>query len=209
VDLKKLDINRQIMFAASICERMLPFYVSIDFHENFNHKTLPKLRSILDCIWDLSTLDIFDLNTLNDLLHQCQKITSEIEDEELCGTPENIAPYAISFTLELCITKDIQCLEQVLSYSFAIIDQTLHFLIDQKSYVDDYGQWHSMDENEEKDILANHYLLKREMQKKIEDYQTLVNTPIINAIFARQFRLSADPDGIGIIDNETIKMLHQ
>jgi uncharacterized protein YjaG (DUF416 family) len=209
MELEKLNINRQIMLAASMCERMLPFYVSIDFHEDFNHKTLPKLRSILDYIWNLSALDVFDIDTLNDLFHQCRTITSEIEDKELCGTPENTAPYAISETLELCITKDIQYLEQVCNYSFGIIDQTLHFLIDRKSYVDDSGQWHSMDEDEEKDILENHYLLKREIQKRIEDYQALVNTPVINATFARQFRLNADPDRIGIVDTETIKMLHQ
>jgi uncharacterized protein YjaG (DUF416 family) len=209
MDLKKLDINRQVMFAASMCERMLPFYVCIDFYENFNHKTLAKLRSVLDYIWELSTTDIFEIDTLNDLLHQCQKITSEIEDKELCGTPENTAPYAISETLELCITKDIQYLEQVCNYSFGIIDQTLHFLIERESYIDDYGQLHTMNEDEEKDILENHYLLKREMQKRMDDYQTLVNTPVINATFARQFRLSADPDGIGIVDAETIKKLHQ
>jgi uncharacterized protein YjaG (DUF416 family) len=207
--LEKLNINRQIMFAASMCERMLPFYVSIDFDEDFNHKTLPKLRSFLDYIWGLSVTNVFDIDTLNDLLQQCQTITSEIEDKELCGTPENTAPYAISETLELCITKDIQYLEQVCNYSFGIIDQTLHFLIDREAYFDDYGQLHDMNEDEEKDILENHYLLKREMHKRMEDYQTLVNTSVINADFAKQFRLDADPDGIGSIDAETIEKLHQ
>jgi uncharacterized protein YjaG (DUF416 family) len=209
MDLEKLDINRQIMFAASMCERMLPFYVSTDFHEDFNHKTLPKLRSVLDYIWEFSTTDIFEIDTFNDLLQQCQEIISEIEDKELCGTPENTAPYAIFTTLELCITKKNQYLKQVCNYSFAIIDQTLHFLIDREAYIDDYGQLHSMDEDEEKNILENHYLLEREMQKRMEDYQTLVNTPVINATFARQFRINADPDGIGIVDAELIKILNQ
>jgi uncharacterized protein YjaG (DUF416 family) len=209
MDLEKLDINRQIMFAASMCERMLPFYISIDFHEDFNHKTLPKLRSILDYIWELSTTDIFEINTLNDSLQQCQEIISEIEDRELCGTPENTAPYAIFYTLKLCITKETQCLKQVKNYSFAIIDQTLHFLIDREAYIDDYGELHSMDEDEEEDILENHYLLKREMQKEMDDYQALVDTPIINAVFVQQFRLNADLDGLGIVDAKITNVLNQ
>jgi uncharacterized protein YjaG (DUF416 family) len=48
--LSQLSLEHQILFAASICERILPIYTTIDFPENFNHKTLPILREVLDYI---------------------------------------------------------------------------------------------------------------------------------------------------------------
>jgi uncharacterized protein len=200
-ELEKLSIRHQIMFAASICERMLPFYISINFCDNFNHKTLPIIREVLDYIWNCVTINTFDREKLQKLLDTCHKITSEIEEGGLCPTPEHTAPYSLSSALELCLTENKKYLDRVLNDSFAVIDHTVNYLIDEQAYFDDYGILHGdKSAGERAEILENHYLLEREKQKEMTDYKVLLNTPAITPEFIQQFRRSADPNGCGIVD---------
>ena len=200
IDLEKLSLRHQVIFAASMCERMLPFYVSIDFHDDFNHKTFPIIREILDYIWNSTAMGIFDREKLQNFLNTCHEITSEIE-KGLCSTPEYTVPYSLSSTLRLCLTENKKYLNQVLNDSFTIIDHTVNYLIDEQSYFDEYGTLHGQkNASERAEILENHYLLKRETQKEIDDYKILFNSPVMTPKFIQEFRHSADPDGRGMIN---------
>jgi uncharacterized protein YjaG (DUF416 family) len=51
IEFEKISFSRQILFSTSICERLLPFYISVDFDDSFNHQTFSLLRDILDYSW--------------------------------------------------------------------------------------------------------------------------------------------------------------
>jgi hypothetical protein len=81
-----------------------------------------------------------------------------------------------------------------------LIDHIVNDLIDKDSYYDEDGVLHgekSIEEREE--ILRNHIFLKREIQKEMDDYQILIETPILTTEFVRQFRYSANPNEHGIV----------
>jgi Protein of unknown function (DUF416) len=201
-ELEKLGLEHQILFAASICERTLPVYVSIDFEENFNHKTLPVLRETLDYIWNFPASGIFDSERLQSFLTTCQKITSEIEDDELCNSPENTAPYVVSYTLELCLTGNIRQLKNVAIGGHGILSQILDFLMQEEEDIVGGCPWSGKSNKEQFEIIKNNYYTKREMQKETNDLGILTNIATINTEFIQKFRHEASPNGCGIIEFE-------
>ncbi len=194
--LSELSLDCQILFAASICERTLPIYVSIDFPEDYNHRTLPILREILDYIWDFPMTEIFDREKLHNFLSICQKITSEIEVRGLCCSVEHTAPYLISFILELCLTRDIECLKKVVKAGYAMLWQLLLYMMEEEDI------WDEKSLEEQCIEINNDYYSKREIQKEKDDWQILIATPIITSGFIQHFRHTAAPDGCGMVDFE-------
>jgi Protein of unknown function (DUF416) len=203
--LGKLSLEHQIMFAASISERTLPVYTSIDFPGNFNYKTLPILREALDYIWNFSAAGNSEPEKLQNFLTICQKITSDIEGNELCCSAESTAPYSIVHTLEFCLTGEIKYLEEVFSGGQAMLWQLLELLMDNEAYILGEDAWSDKNLEEQSSDLDNHYYSKREIQKEKEDWQILAITPLITAEFIRQFRLAANPNGYGSIDWKSIR----
>jgi uncharacterized protein len=213
IELEKLGLCHQIAFAASLCERMLPLYVGTDSSERidgFNHQTLPMLRKILDYIWDFPAVGIFEEEKLHSFLEECKEISSKIEDEDLIPQPEEYiasAPYSIADALELCLTGEIKHLEQVRQNNWFAIEFALSIIIDERTYVDDYGVMQEQKTLEEEyEIIENHYLYQREYRKEMGDYQTLIDTPSITPEFIQEFRLSADPDGLGVLDKSKLHL---
>jgi uncharacterized protein len=196
----ELSRDRQILFAASICERLLPLYTSIDFEDNFNHRTLPILREILDFIWNKSILDVVDRVQLQGLLDTCEQITSEIEENELCSTEEHTAPYAIFDTLELCLTGKIEALTEVVKSAHSYLWYALNYRMEREEELAGDDRWERKSFQEQCEVIKNHYFTEREMKKEMDDWQVLVNTPILTTQFIQQFRHAANPDGYGIID---------
>jgi uncharacterized protein YjaG (DUF416 family) len=105
IKLEELSIYHQIMLASSVCERILPSYISVNFQENFNHETFPVLREILNYIWELPISENFDEKKLRGFLNTCHEIKSEIQ-RGLCDTAHYTAPYSLYNTLELCLSKN-------------------------------------------------------------------------------------------------------
>jgi uncharacterized protein YjaG (DUF416 family) len=200
--LNNLSLQHQIMFAASICERTLPIYTSIDFLRNFNHKTLPILREALDYIWDFPALGNFDRQKILCLLTNCQNITSEIETYGLCSSVENTAPYSLSCTLELCLTGEVKYLKEVFSSGHGMIWQILDYLMDQEVEVEKKNTWVQKSRQEQYSDIDNDYYMKLEIQKEKDDWQNLSNTPLITSEFVQQFRQAANPSGHGMIEFE-------
>jgi hypothetical protein len=200
--LGNLSPEHQIMFAASISERTLPIYTSINFPGNFNHKTLPILRGALDYIWNFSAAGNSDPEKLQNFLTICQKITSEIEENELCCSVESTAPYSIVHTLELCWTGEVKYLEEVFSGGQAMLWQLLELLMDNEAYLTGKDAWSHKSCEEQYNDINNHS--KQEIQKEKDDWQILSNTSIITTEFIQQFRLVANPNGYGSIDWKSI-----
>jgi Protein of unknown function (DUF416) len=203
--LGKLSLEHQVMFAASISERTLPVYTSIDFPGNFNHKTLPILRESLDYIWNFSAAGNSDPEKLQKFLTICQKITSEIEENELCCSVESTAPYSIVHTLELCLTGEVKYLEEVFSGGQAMLWQLLELLMDNEAYLTGKDAWSHKSCGEQYNDINNHNYSKQEIQKEKDDWQILSNTSTITTEFIQQFRLAANPNGYGSIDWKSIR----
>jgi hypothetical protein len=199
--LGELSLDRQILFAASICERTLPIYVSIEFPEDFNHKTLPILREIMNYIWDFPAAGIFNRESLQNLLVTCRQITSKIEANDLCCTVHSNAPYLISHTLELCLTGEVKYLKEVFSSGHDMLWELVRCCWVQEGEMcgEDMGNKSS---EEEDGAIDNDEDTQREMQKERADWQVLANTPEISAEFIQQFRHAANPNGYGTIEFE-------
>jgi uncharacterized protein YjaG (DUF416 family) len=200
--LSGLSLERQILFAASICERTLPIYVSIDFPENFNHKTLPILRKILDNIWNYCTEVDLNREKLQSLLADCKKITSEIEINGLCCSAEHTAPYSISHTLALCLTGDIKYLEQVFRGGHAMLWQILEYLNEEEICTSVEDTWRNKSCEERYSDIDNDYYSKREIQKEKDDWENLTNATEITPEFIKKFRKAANNEGYGMIEFE-------
>ena len=91
-ELMNISLNHQILFAASICERILIIYASTNVGEGFNHANLPTLTGILDYIWSFLSVGILDLEKLQESLDTCREITFEIEENQLGVFAEYTAP---------------------------------------------------------------------------------------------------------------------
>jgi uncharacterized protein len=202
--LSQLSLEHQILFAASICERILPIYTTIDFPENFNHKTLPILREVLDYIWNFPAMGIFERERLQEFLSICSKITSEIETNELCCSVENTAPYSILHTLEFCLAEEIKYLEEVFSGGHGMLWQLLDYLMEQEAEItgEDDDIWSRRSREEQYRCIDNDYYMKRELQKEKDDWQILATHPLLTAEFIQQFRHASNPDGYGMIEFE-------
>jgi uncharacterized protein len=201
--LSQLSLEHQILFAASICERILPIYTSIDFPENFNHKTLPILREVLNYIWDFPGMGVFERERLQDFISVCRKNNSEIETRELCCSVESIAPYSILSTLEFCLTKELKYLEEVFSGGHGMLWQLLDYSMEQEAEVTgEEDIWSKKSREEQYSCIDNDHYMKRELQKEKDDWQILVNNPRLTAEFIQQFRHASNPDGYGMIEFE-------
>ena len=185
-ELSKLNISHQILFAASICERLLPMYLSIEFYERYNFKTFPILIKILNYIWLEPATGILNTESLENNLSECQQIITDMEEGELCVTEENKASYAIFYTLKLC--------------AHAYLWEALNCRMEKEDELSGDNHWESKTFDEQYKIIKNHFYTTREIDKEIKDLNTLIDTPVLTIKFVEQFRQSSNPEGKGIID---------
>jgi uncharacterized protein YjaG (DUF416 family) len=198
--LKTLSFEHQVLFAASVCERLLPVYVGIDFPDNFNHQTLPILRKVLDSIWLCASSGVFEIEQLQELISICHQITLDIEEGQLCATYEAEAPYLIKDLLELCLHKDFDCLKRIVMNTHTMLTEGIDYIMEQEEILNDHEEWTNKSLKEQVEVMRNNEFTIREMQKEMQDWQFLVNHPKLTKAIVEQFRQSSDPNNRGVID---------
>jgi Protein of unknown function (DUF416) len=199
-ELRKLDLNHQILFATSICERTLLVYANTNVGEGFNHTSLPILTEILDYIWNFPATGVFDRDKLQDSLDACGKITFEIQENQLGVFAEYTSPYMIYSTLELCLIDKTRNLKNIVQCGYSMLSDLLSCLMEEEEKLAENDQWSSKSSKEQLEIIDNHYYTNREVQKQKDDWKLLANTPLITAEFIQNFRYNATPGGCGIVD---------
>ncbi|MDV2992295.1 MAG: hypothetical protein N4J56_001949 [Chroococcidiopsis sp. SAG 2025] len=135
------------------------------------------------------------------MLISCQKITTDIEENELCTTEENTAPYVISSTLELALTGNIGHLKQVVLNGHSVLWYALNYQMEREEEIAGDDRWESKSLEEHCDIIESHYLTKREMQKEMDDWFALKNTSKLTPEFIDRFCAASLLGGKGILDS--------
>jgi hypothetical protein len=160
---QNLRIEYQVLFGASICERLLADYSRVDFedHKDFIDKTFRALRKALDYIWHCLELSIFDEAQLLKYLCICENIDLEITDEEIYLAEGTYIPCGICCLLRFCIKKDFQELLELMDSCASILSEGV-----------DYR--HSIEEGITKNLgLEDHFIVTKEYTQKSEEYVIL------------------------------------
>src|SRR5262245_20030701 len=103
--LANLSFKKQLVFAASCCERLLPFYLAFSKVENWGNPAL--LSDALDKIWEIAKTEQTSNEELAILSRYCQDSIPDSEDfSSPYTTMAQEAGIAIYTTLEFCRTKE-------------------------------------------------------------------------------------------------------
>lgn len=126
-DLSRLTFQKQIVFAASCCERLLPFYFAFAKIENWGNPTL--LQNALDKIWEITQTEQFSNEEISILSQYCATSAPDSEDFRTPYTyqAQNVC-IAICYIFDFCQTRDISCLSRVARVSWEAVEMYLQIV---------------------------------------------------------------------------------
>jgi uncharacterized protein len=128
-DLIDLSVKKNLVFAASCCERLIPFYFAFSKVENWGNPAL--LESALDKIWEIAKTEQFSNKEIANLSQYCASSAPDSEDFTSPYTSQaQDACAAICYTLDFCYTKDISFLGYTARVSFEAVESYLNIAND-------------------------------------------------------------------------------
>ena len=192
-ELEKLPPMHRIAFAAACCERLLPNYNAFSRSANWGDPSVPRMA--LDEVWQVLQGKSVDNAKINELLEEILREDWEDSDELIDGdyAIEAVdALSAIQTTLQACLEPSVELVRYVAKGAAGSVE--LFVANTDKSILAlRYGP-------EEREAIANHPWLVRELAKQSEDLQRLQETPTLDRDFLEWLRTSFDNDGKSNID---------
>jgi uncharacterized protein YjaG (DUF416 family) len=124
-----LPFRCQVVFAASCCERLLPFYYAFSKVENWGNPTL--LENALDKIWEIARAEPFSNDELTTITEFCEASIPDSEDfTSLYTSSAQNACIAVCATLEFCMSSDVPILVSVAQMSYEAVESYLQIVND-------------------------------------------------------------------------------
>lgn len=195
-DLVNLPFRKKLVFAASCCERLLPFYFAFFKNENWGNPIF--LRSALDKIWEMAQTEQLSNGEIAELYNQCLLLVPDSEDFTSAYTSQaQNASSAICYTFEFCQNKEISFLGFVARVSFEAVEMYVNIVNDPTlnshpadSYFDKWTQTAP--------------LLLAEIKKQNDDIEFIssnieITTELIKQIRDSSANLSINPEKRGLL----------
>jgi uncharacterized protein YjaG (DUF416 family) len=194
-ELKALSPLHRIVFAASICERLLPNYNAFCRMENWGDPSV--LRKALDEIWQVvlqgKSIDVVQIHQFQEDLN---RVCPDSESDDVCDAcylfEAQQAVFAIDYTLIACLEPGLQHIIQVVQ---CVRFHTIEAFIEEKDESFKASQYEN-----EFEAIANHPMAVREMAKENEDLQRLKEVEALEPEFLEWLRTSFDNGGRSLID---------
>lgn len=186
--IETLPRSHRVVFATSVCERLLPNYEAFSRLEQWGEPTI--LRSALDEVWRSLEATSLTPERLHDLQAQCEAVLPDTEDFTSLYTSAALdAGVAILETLACCRDGDPQRAATVAS----LARDTVDMYVQQKDHLD-----YADPEFEQK--IAAHPLMIRELRKQREDLEELRTATALDREFLEKIRHSSNNQGRSNID---------
>lgn len=167
--LKKLDFNKQLVFAYLTCERLYPNYVY--FSQNYNFGEPSILRDAIDYLYSNLLENNFDKNTVDNLIKKVDKNTPDTEDFDTAFVSSALdACTAVGDNLDFLIDKDFSRIKSIFSYAIDTVDMYIQEI-------------ESLDFNKDKYFqqkIDNHPLMQKELAIQQGIVTFLCNTKSID-----------------------------
>lgn len=185
--LLNLHFKSQVIFAASCCERLLPFYFAFSKVENWGNPTL--LQNALDKIWEIAKTGHFSSDELTDIAQFCEASIPDSEDfkSPYTGLAQN-ACIAVCATLDFCISSDVPILVSIAQTAFETVESYLDIVNDPILDV------HAADSRFDKWIETAPMLLA-EIKYQLEDLKLLSETELDNTLIEK-IRYKSSRNGV-------------
>jgi uncharacterized protein len=186
-DLSSLSFKKQLVFAASCCERLLPFYFAFTKIENWGNPTL--LRNALDKIWEIAKTEEFSKDEIAELSKYCEASTPDSNDFSSIYTYQaQNACIVISLTLDFCEMRENSFLVDVARILYESVEMYLDIVNDPELKA------HASDSRFDKWILTAP-MLQAEIKYQQEDLKFLSETELDNTLI-EQMRFKSSRKGV-------------
>lgn len=180
--LKHMPSDRRVAFAAACCERLLPSYVALSERTGWGNPGA--LRSGLDRIWDHLTGDADALEVRSSLLAECEAACpgpdapDHVATDPECGIATN-ACVAVSTLLDATEDDDPEPIRSIAELALNSVDAYL------------FSAMPELDPNDggrSDRIVDEHHLMRREVERQLEDLRSLGVGPLAEAAVALRAR---------------------
>ncbi|MDY7014745.1 MAG: DUF416 family protein [Cyanobacteriota bacterium] len=193
----ELSFLKQVAFAASCCERLLPNYSAFSSEEGRGNYQL--LRYGLDRVWDFLIGQPNDLEQLtNRLEHECMGdvFSEEIIPNSPYAYEAELASIAVFDTLNSCSTRESEFIVRAHICTVDTITEHVRILreIDNPEW-----PYERTNEEQEEDVFCHPFVI-RELAKEREDLYRLRELETLNQEIFQWLRSSFDNDGKSSID---------
>ena len=194
-ELEKLPPMHRIAFGSACCERLLPTYNAFSRSANWGDPSVPRMA--LDEVWQVLQGKPVNPDKFNQLREEIEDICPDLEESNECINSEYVyeaqdAIFAIDRALLACLEpsgNEVYYLAKGAAGSVELsVTET-----DESILALRHGP-------KEKEAIANHPWLVRELAKQSEDLQRLQETPTLDRDFLEWLRTSFDNDGKSNID---------
>ena len=185
--LMDLQFRSQVVFAASCCERLLPFYFAFSKVEKWGNPTL--LQNALDKIWEIAKTEQFSSDEITTIAQFCEASIPDSEDfkSSYTGLAQN-ASIAVCATLDFCTSIEVQILVNVARTSYEAVESYLQIVNDPILDV------HGVDSRFDKWIETAPMLLA-EIKHQLEELKLLSETELDNTVIEK-IRFKSSRSGV-------------
>lgn len=193
--LAELSFRQQLVFAASCCERLLPFYFAFSKAENWGNPAF--MHDVLDRIWEIAHTGKFSSVEITTSLKICDSSTPDSEDFSSPYTSQAIDVGSVLYcTLEFCQTKNVSLITSVANSSYEAVEMYLQVANDPILEV------HAADSQFDKWIETAPLLLA-EINHQKEDIKLLLEKKVdyilIEKIRQRSSKCGVNPEKRGLL----------
>ena len=130
-ELSDLSFEKQLIFAASCCERLLPFYYAFTKVNTWWWGNLSVMQDILNGIWEVCHSEEISNQEISEFIKTCEALTPDSEDFTSPYTSQAIdVCSAFCSTLEFCLTKEVSLLRTVARNSYDAVEIYLQMVND-------------------------------------------------------------------------------
>lgn len=187
-ELSQLSERQLLAFAASCCERLLPFYNEFYKMERWGDPSL--LRMILEQIWQIVQGKLVDVQRIQILRRKCRRVAPDADKFFSDYTSEALHTCgAFHHSLDACLKPHPDKVALVRLLSLEAVDVTINRLLDQQDP-------DSAMEVRSSEIIDNHPLMVQELAKQRYDIQTLKNCTTFDQEFIEVFKRASTQSNI-------------
>lgn len=195
-ELERYSRLKQVAFAASCCERLLPAYHIFVSTENCGNPSI--VNNALDEVWQVVGGSIINISKIHKLRDGCLRENLLHEDRIFESRYDYEAQQAVSaiyYALEACLDKNN--IQPIINVVKCVKDTIYEFLIIQRDEMADEA-WYSKSLEEQYKELSSDHLVLREIARQGEDLQRLKEVDTLDREFLEQLRTSNE--GKSVLD---------
>jgi uncharacterized protein len=182
-ELTGLSEKQLLAFAASCCERPLPFYN--EFHKTERWGDPALVRTTLDEIWQIAQGKLVDVREIQILRRKCVRVAPDADKFFSNYTSRALhVCEALHDALEACLQPSARRVGLVRLHVLEALDVTINKLLDQQ-------EPHLIMEARSPEVIDNHPLMIQELSKQRHDIQILRDCTFFDKEFVETFRVEA------------------